>query len=333
VTLASYFTSTTSALSTMGIQEATPLVINAAAAAEAETQEEQVSRIAAAIARAKSALEEVKLRVGDYDKQYKASETASAYFATPIEKAQTAFDELQATASKLKDKTVEIPTKALARTLAAANSALEQISETATKYDEKFQLSSTVQKAVSIPREKCTSALVEASNLAASVSASANATLQGVNHGITSRVQALALGGAGLIFSYAAALDGRFAVENKAVTAGTAALGKAQELDERYSVKERASVLATTGLEKAQGLDSRFAGGRVTPLVQQAWETGLALATDGLTFVQSGYESAKQERQPKVEDAAPKEENDTSGGCEAAAQPAAAPEPEVVEAK
>ena len=323
----------------MGIQEATPLVIIAADGGEAETQDEQVSRIAAAVARAKGALEEVKSKVGDYDKQYKASETASAYFAAPIEKAQAAFDELQAMASTLKDKTVEIPTKALARTLTAANSALEQISETATKYDEKFQLSSTVQKAVSIPREKCTSALVEASNLVASVSASANATLQGVNHGITSRVQALALGGAGLIFSYAAALDGRFAVENKAVTAGTAALGKAQELDERYSVKERASVLASTGLEKAQGLDSRFAGGRVTPLVQKAWESGLAMATDGLTFVQSGYEMAKQERQASVEDAAPKEEKDTNRGCEAAAQiaptqdDAAAPGPAAVEAK
>jgi len=314
----------------VAIQEPTALVTNAADAAEAETQEEQVSRISAAIARAKGALEEVKLKVGDYDKQYKASETASAYLGTSIQKAQTAFDELQATASKLKDKTIEIPTKALARTLAAANSALEQVSETATKYDEKFQLSSTVQKAVSIPREKCASALVEASNLAASVSASANATLQGVNHGITSRAQALAIGGAGLIFSYAAALDGRFALENKAVTAGTKALGKAQELDERYSVKERASVLATSGLERAQGLDSRVTGGRVTPLVQKAWESGLALATDGLAFVQTGYESAKQELQPKVGDTPPKEEKDSNSGYEAASQPATAPEAAVV---
>merc|ERR1711935_1286542 len=105
----------------------------------------------------------------------------------------------------------------------------------------------------------------------------------------------------------------------KAVTAGTAALGKAQEMDERYSVKERASVLASTGLEKAQGFDSRFAGGRVIPLVQKAWESGLAMATDGFTFVQSGYEMAKQERQGSVEDAAPKEEEDTNRGCEAAA--------------
>merc|ERR1711865_1318245 len=104
-------------------------------------------------------------------------------------------------------------------------------------------------------------------------------------------------------------------------------------LDERYSVKERASVLATTGLEKAQELDSRFAGGRVTPLVQKAWESGLALATDGFTFVQSGYESAKQERQPKVEDAAPREEKDSNVECESAAQFAASLEPAVVEAK
>jgi len=221
----------------------------------------------------------------------------------------------------------------LTRTLGAANSALEQITELASKYDDKFKLSSTVQKAVSGPREKCAAALVEASNLAASVSAAANAQLQGVNHGICSRAASIGIAGSKLIFAYAAALDGRFALENKAVTAGTKALDKAQQLDERYSVKERAGSLATNGLEKARGIDSTVTGGRVTPLVQTAFEKGLALATDGLAFVQTGYESAKQERQDKTstpEKTDGKEElaepAASNGGYDAAALAPAAPD-------
>jgi hypothetical protein len=283
-----------------------------------ETDEEQVSRISAAIARAKGALEEVRAKVGEYDSQYKASETASAYLGAPIQKAQNAFDELASTVSMLKDKTVEIPTKALTRTLSAANGALEQISEVAHKYDDKFKLSSTVQKAVSVPREKCAAALVEVSTLAASVSAAANAQLQGVNHGICSRALSIASGSANFIFRTAAALDGRFALENKAVNAGTVAAGKAQALDERYKVQERVGSLAATGLERARGLDSSVTGGKVTPVVLSAFEKGLALATDGLAYVQTGYDTAKTERL-SLQEAQP-----TNGGYDAAAADAPA---------
>jgi len=267
--------------------------------ADAETNEEQVSRISAAIARAKAGLDEVKAKVSEYDAQYKASETASAYLNAPITKAQNAFDELSTVALMLKDKSVEIPTKALSRTLTAANSALEQISETAAKYDDKFKLSSTIGKAVSVPREKCASALVEASNLAASVSAAANAQLQGVNQGISSRVMSLVGGVVGLSFSTAAAIQDRYDVETKAINAGTAALDKAKNLDQRYSLVDTAGSLATRGLETAQGLDTKVAGGRVTPLVMSAYEKGLAMATDGLAYVQTGYADAKQQRGSK----------------------------------
>jgi len=192
----------------------------------------------------------------------------------------------------------------LSRTLTAANSALEQISETAMKYDDKFKLSSTIHKAVSVPREKCASALVEASNLAASVSAAANAQLQGVNQGICSRAISLVTGVAGLSFSTAAAIQDRYDVETKAINAGTVALDKAKNLDQRYSLVDTAGSLATRGLETAQGLDTKVAGGRVTPLVMSAYEKGLAMATDGLAYVQTGYADAKQQRGSKGGEAA-----------------------------
>jgi len=239
----------------------------------------------------------VKAKATEYDAQYKASETASSYLLPPIQKAQAAIEEFAAKASSLKDKTAEIPTKAWSRTLAAANGALEQVTALSREYDEKFQLSSKVQKAVAIPREKCATALVEASALAASVSASANAQLQGVNHGLCSRAVALASSSASVLFSTAAALENRFDIESKAVTAGTKVAGKASEYDEQYSVKERLSVLATSAGEKAQGLDSKVTGGKVAPVVLSAFEKGLAMATDGLDYVKNGYQMAKEQRQ------------------------------------
>jgi len=200
----------------------------------------------------------------------------------------------------LKDKTVEIPTKALSRTLAAANSSLEKIGEVAASYDEKFKLSSTVHKAVSIPREMCSSALSEVSNRAASLSATAHAQLQGVNDGIRARAVSSAVsivsGGLGMIFSTAAALEGRYAIEEKATDAGTKAKDKALEIDEKYSVKEKAGALATGVLTRAEALDSRVTGGKLTGVALTAYEKGFSMATDGLAYVQGGYEAAKVQR-------------------------------------
>lgn len=287
--------------------QASPEVTNATAAAgdpsveEAdETPEVQASRISAAINRARGALDEIKAKVKDYDQQYKASETASAHLGGVIAKAQAAFDDLATTASTLKDKTVEIPTKALSRTLAAANSSLEKIGEVAANYDEKFKLSSTVQKAVSVPREMCSSALSEVSNRAASLSATAHAQLQGVNDGIRARAASGAMsivsGGIGMILSTAAALEGRYAIEEKASDAGTKVKDKALEIDEKYNVKEKAGALATGVLTRAEALDSRVTGGKLTGVALTAYEKGFSMASDGLAYVQGGYEAAKVQR-------------------------------------
>jgi len=280
---------------------------NAAAAADAEPDEGeeapevQAGRIAAAIARARGALEEVKTKVKDYDAQYKASETASAHLGGAIAKAQSAFDELASVATALKDKTVEIPTKALTRTIAAANSSLEKISEVASTYDDKFKLSSTVKAAVDVPRAKCAEALSEVSNRAAAVSAAANAKLQGINDGLRARALSIAsVGanmGANMLFNTAAAIQGRYAIEEKAASAGTTVSGKAIEIDEKYNVKDKAGALVTGVLEKAGALDGKVTGGKLTPWVLSAYESGLALAQDGLAYSKEGYDAAKATRQ------------------------------------
>jgi ABC-type transporter Mla subunit MlaD len=259
--------------------------------------EKEVSRISAAVARATRALQEMQAKVRECDAECKASETAADYLGSAIEKTQKAFDDLAAVAKSLKDRTVEIPIKAFSRSLDAANSALEQMTEVASKYDEKFRVTGKVRAAVSVPHEKCKTALAEVSSLATSASTAANVQLHDMSEGIFSQATALANSSASLVFRAAAALDDRFDVEGKALSAGNAALDKVQELDMRYHVKENISPLASKGLEKARGLDSKATGGRVTPMLLSAVEAGLVLASLGISFAQNGYETAKRQRQ------------------------------------
>merc|ERR1712087_236981 len=155
------------------------------------------------------------------------------------------------------------------------------------------------QQAVLVPREKCMHALAEASNIAASVSAAANAQLESVNHGIRSRAAAIVTSSASLIFSTAAAFDDRFAFGDKAINAGTDVVSRAKKLDEQYNLNENVRSLASKWLERARGFDSRITGGKMEPRVLSMSEKALEVATEGLAYVQASYETAKQQRQGK----------------------------------
>ncbi len=217
----------------------------------------------------------------------------------PINAARASLEILGNTAALLKDKSVEIPTKALASALSNANAALAHITDLAKAYDQKFALSSTVVACVTVPRDKAVTALGEASHYTASVAAAANAHLQGVNDGIRERAISLATSSASLVFAAAVGLDQRFGIESRAVAAGSAVASTAQTLDARLHIVENASSLATKGLATAQGVDSVVTGGRVTPIVTSAYQAGLALATEGINFLTTGYEAAKHNQAEK----------------------------------
>jgi hypothetical protein len=290
--------------------------------------EEEGKGIPIAIEKARSALEDLKTKLIEYDEQFKASESASVYLKSAIEQAQSAFDKLSTQAAVLKDKTAEVPTKALSSAFATANVALEQVSALATKYDERFQLSTRVAAAVEVPRHRAVTALSEASDLTCSLATAAAAQLQGVNQGIRQRALSIASSQASFIFNQAAALNERFDIESKAISAGTVVADKASALDERYNVKDNVTSLAAKGIEKAQGLDSRVTGGKLTPAVQSAFEQGLQLATGGLALVQAGYGSAKQQRTAGGAAAAIEQQRAESCGEEAVAEPPKANEPD-----
>jgi len=194
-------------------------------------------------------------------------------------------------------KTVAIPTQALSATIAAAHSSIERISELAARFDERFRLSSSVHKAVSIPREKCSAALSEVSQCAAALSAAANAQLQSVQQGICSRAVAIANVGANMLFSTAAALDGRFAIEATAISTGAKVVDRASRFDEKYNVKDKVSALATGVILRAGNFDEKVTGGRLTTVVVTAYERSCAVTNDGVAYVQTAYGSAKQQRQ------------------------------------
>jgi hypothetical protein len=140
-------------------------------------------------------------------------------------------------------------------------------------------------------------ALAEASNIAASVSVAANGQVESVNHGPRSRATAVVTSSASLIFSTAAAIDDRFALGDKAINAGTDVVSRAKKLDEQYNVNENVRSFASKWLERARGLDSRITGGKMEPRVSSVSEKALEVATGGLTYIQVGYETAKQQRQ------------------------------------
>jgi hypothetical protein len=292
----------TNAVATPAAANAVATVVHSPALESSETLEvndKEVSQISAAIDRATRAFEEMQAKVREYDTQCKASETAAAYLGSSMQTTHKAFDDLAAAAKSLKDRTVEIPAKVLRQSLKAANQALEQMTELANKYDEKFQVASRVRKAVSVPQERCKTALAEASSLAASASTAATAQLQDVSQGILSQAAALANSSASFVFCTAAALDNRFNIEGKALSAGNAVLGKAQQLDERYRLKENVCPLACKSLERARVLDSKATGGRMTPMLLSAVDTGALLAMLGISYAQNGYETAKNQRQAK----------------------------------
>lgn len=257
-----------------------------------------------AIARAKGALDDLQKKVADYDWQFKVSETASAFLNETIQQAYAALDsldELSKKATVLKDKAAEVPTEVLLTTLAAASIALAAcVSALAlalgAHYDEQYKLSSTVAGVVEGPQQRCLTALADVSDLAASVAAGANAQLHSVHNDCQSRAACVTRSSAKCICSTAATLNERFNIEGMAISAGTTVVGKTRTIDEHYNVKEILTSLAAKKCERAQEFDLRVTGGKVTPAVLCAFEKGLLLASNGLTYMRAEYELAKHQQ-------------------------------------
>ena len=144
-------------------------------------------RVQEGIEVARGKVEELRDNLRDFDAKQQASsvaETASAYFVGSIDKAQTALADLSTTTRQWAERKTEVPVGALTGAFARVSQALNDVTDQARRYDEKYQLSSTVSAAIADPQQQASVALAAAASCAVNAANAATAQLQGVSDGL-----------------------------------------------------------------------------------------------------------------------------------------------------
>ena len=226
---------------------------------------------------ARGKIEELRENLKEFDAKQQASaaaETASAYFAATIEKAQTALGELSTTTQQWKEGATEVPVAALTGAFARVSAALNDLKDLAKSYDEKYQLSSTVSAAIADPQKQASVALAAAASCAAHASAAATAQLQGVSDGLKIRIMNAAEVGLQKAIPAAVAADEKLSLTEKVTVAHDMVTQRVKEFNDTYGVANRLKELderysltqyCTSALTKAQGLDQRVTGVSTVP--------------------------------------------------------------------
>jgi len=256
--------------------------------------QDEAGRIQAAVSRVKESIGELQKKLAEFDAaetSQQVKESASSYLDPAVEKAKASLEEIVSKVKIITDTAQDIPVRALSNAYASLGQALEQVKNLAKSYDEKYQVQAKVLVYVTPAQEKCMEALAQISEITADASAQANAQLQGVNDGIRNKVTQLTLDTTSFLVATAAGLDAKYNIGGRTVEAAKGinekykVEDKAKELDEKYHLQQKAQ----QALEKGQELDSRFTGGRVSPLVQLAYEKGL----DMVEYLTNDFQTKK----------------------------------------
>lgn len=235
---------------------------------------------------ARNALEEVKKKLAEFDTSH-ASEKASQYLSTALEKVQAALAELGHVTEQLKSGPAEIPVKAITNALASASAAFTQLQEKAKQYDEEYKLSSRVSAVVAHPQEQASAALATIAAYAAHASDTANAQLQGVSHGLRAKLTDAASAGLDKALPQAVKADEMFHVSERAAATKALLVQTAKDLEEKFGI----SGYLSQARDQAQNLDQKWLGGRVAPALISAYKMGLSM----VGTVQEKYEEKKKE--------------------------------------
>lgn len=235
---------------------------------------------------ARNALEEVKKKLAEFDTSH-ASEKASQYLSTALEKVQAALAELGHVTEQLKSGPAEIPVKAITNALASASAAFTQLQEKAKQYDEEYKLSSRVSAVVASPKEQASAALATIAAYAAHASDTANAQLQGVSHGLRAKLTDAASAGLDKALPQAVKADEMFHVSERAAATKALLVQTAKDLEEKFGIYG----YLQDAKDKAQSLDQKLTGGRVTPALVAAYQKGLSM----VGAVQQLYEDKRTE--------------------------------------
>lgn len=238
---------------------------------------------------ARSALEDIKKVLVDYDARNQATEKASEHLGGAMARVNSALGDLSQAVTSFKDGASEVPVKALSTTIARVSGAFAHLLETAHKYDEQFQLSTKVASVISGPKDRAITAITYVAGHSAAAAAAANAQLQGVSDGLRARLTNVALSGIDLALPAAVKVDDRLHVAEKANAVGNVIAQRAKDLDDRFGL----SGYVEAAVERAENLDQRVTGGRVTPAILSAYQAGLR----AVGYVQGRYEDLKQKNE------------------------------------
>jgi hypothetical protein len=217
---------------------------------------------------ARSALEEAKRKLAEYDAQHiGAAEKANAYLTAAIDGGHAALAELVIIAEGMKAGSAELPVQAISVALAKVHGAFEHLSSVANQYDEQYNLSSRVSSVVANPKQQATGALATVGAYASAVAASANAQLQGVSDGLRSSLS-------------------KAATQSSDAQGGSVLMERVRDLDEKFGI----SGYLGSAAGPAQSLDQKVTGGKISQAILGAYHLGWNM----VTTVQS-YTAKKEE--------------------------------------
>lgn len=244
-------------------------------------------KIEKAVKRAKESLDELLEKIKNYSQEASLRDT--------VEEAKKAVGKLIEKASVLKDEAAEVPVRALSEAIVRANNAIEKLKFAAKQFDEKNHLSEKVSELVKPALDNVSAAIAEVSQHTADAASSANARLQGVNHGIRARLESAATGAFHFALDTFAELDMKFSLRDRAkqgmetLDAKLHLQDTAESLDKKFDITGKA--------EKAtEKLDSLSKG-----RLKASYEQGLKMATEGLEMLQEEYDKALMLKQMEAQ--------------------------------
>mmetsp|Transcript_969 Transcript_969/g.1190 ORF Transcript_969/g.1190 Transcript_969/m.1190 type:complete len:295 (+) Transcript_969:247-1131(+) len=270
------------------------------------SSEDVRSKVEAAVSKSKEAVAEVQTKIQEYDEKYQATasvkaagEKASEYLKKAVEDAKTGLDDLAAKTREMKDTTTEIPVKALSKTIASIQQALDRIKDLASSYDDKYQISVKLHDTVNPAREQCVKYLAEASEHASALASAANAQLQGVNDGLRSKIREVSKDGYNFLIDTSASLDRKYDITSvitntiKQIDEKYKLAAKAKQIDDKFGIHEKTEEIIEKALETGRGLDQRFTNGKYVPLVETAYKDGVKMVTEQFETIKTDFEESK----------------------------------------
>lgn len=236
-------------------------------------------KIKQAAEQAHAALDELSQKSASFSKEDNSLDEA-------IKDVRQAFKELVEKAGVLKDKSAEVPVKALSRAVVTANNSLDNLKHAIMKFDQEQKVSESVEKTLKPAIEACDVAVAEISHYVSEAASAANAQLQGVNDTVRQKITATASSGLKFVMNALASLDVQYDIREKAK-------GTLHDLDEKLKIQQTAKSLnekyeiSDTAKEKLSQLDDLSKG-----RLRSSYEKGRKMATEGLEYLNDEFEKA-----------------------------------------